>query len=448
MPSPPPESKTKEISSAWEGALAGWEKAALWGFLALVLAFGGVIEMRSAFLKRRMTDADVFFRAGWAVREGLDLYTITDTNGWHYNYPPLFAIAMVPLASPPPGESAAGMLPYRVLVGLWFLLSVGCIWVSVQWLANVLERAGPAGRVSPRFSRRWWALRLWPILLCLMAVGRTLSRGQSNPILLLLFCGMIALLLERRSFRAGVCLAGAICIKIFPAFLVVQPVLRRDLRCLLGVGVGLFCGLVLVPLAVLGPAGTAACYRQLDHAVLRPSLRLGDDTSRALELTTATHTGSQSFMVIMHNTIHLDRSTRPMDASATVRAVHWLLSALVTAITLAVGWRRRRGDAISKAMFLGALIVIMLPISPICHVHYFIFAIPLVMTLLADAWERHPFPWLGRGYAILFTGSIAADIAASLPFTDIWLRDLGVPLYATLALWGAGIVALRRRARV
>ncbi len=426
-------------------SLKRWERAAVCGFLALFIGFGVVTEMRSAFLKRRMTDIDCFLRAAWAVRNGIDIYSVTETNGWHYNYPPLFAIAMTPLASPPPGTKERGVLPFPVSVAIWYVLSVGFLWGGVHWMANALARASGAVDATKRFSRPWWAWRIGPILLCLMSVGRTLGRGQSNTLVLLFFCGMIALLLERRRFRSGLCLAGAICLKVFPAFLLVYSAAKRDFRSLAGTFVGLFGGLVLIPLLVFGPAGTLATYRQFDHVTLRPGLRMGTDTTRARELTTATGTGSQSFMVILHNYLHPNRDTRPPDNSARVRAVHWALGALLTAVTLWAGMRRRQGDAISEALFPAALIVIMLPISPICHVHYFIFALPLVMALLADAWERHPLPAIGRGYTIFFSAVIASDLLVSLPFTHGWLRDFGLPLYGNLALWLAGIVILRKR---
>ena len=88
--------------------LSGWEKAALWGLFVLLLLFGAIVENRSAFLRRRMTDADCYFRAAWAVRTGIDIYSVSETNGWHYTYAPLLAIALVPLASPPPGADEIG----------------------------------------------------------------------------------------------------------------------------------------------------------------------------------------------------------------------------------------------------------------------------------------------------------------------------------------------------
>ena len=60
-----------------------------------LLFFADIVQIRSAFLTRVMGDADCFFRAGWAAKVGKSIYEVTDPNGWHYNYPPLFAIAMI-----------------------------------------------------------------------------------------------------------------------------------------------------------------------------------------------------------------------------------------------------------------------------------------------------------------------------------------------------------------
>src|SRR4051794_29187 len=70
---------------------------------ALFVAFGGLVELRTALLSRRMGDLDCFLRAAWAVRSGADLYDVIDDNGFHYNSPPLLAILVTPLADPPNG---------------------------------------------------------------------------------------------------------------------------------------------------------------------------------------------------------------------------------------------------------------------------------------------------------------------------------------------------------
>lgn len=148
--------------------------------------------------------------------------------------------------------------------------------------------------------RRWEraGLRSGAVLVCLMAVGRTLSRGQMNTLVLLGFAGMLALLLANRRFAAGLCLAVPIRIKLYPAFPLIVPVLRRDWRCLAGCACGLALGLIVVPSVVLGPQGTADAYRRFHEVLIRPALGLGSDPERDKELTGATATESQSFSAL------------------------------------------------------------------------------------------------------------------------------------------------------
>src|SRR3954469_19824716 len=115
-------------------ALLAWERIGLWLFVITIILFGVIVEYRSAFLTRRMTDADFYFRAAWAVRTGHDMYSVVDANGWHYAYPPLLAILLVPLATPPPNMSAQGFVPYPVSVAVWYALSVVLFLLAVHWL--------------------------------------------------------------------------------------------------------------------------------------------------------------------------------------------------------------------------------------------------------------------------------------------------------------------------
>src|SRR5262245_47674225 len=108
------------------GHLTRRERWTLILFMVGVVLFGGIVELRSAFLKKRMGDLSVFLRAAWAVRAGRDIYTVTDANNHHYHYPPLLAILLVPWADPPPEAERSGMFPYPVSVGLWYAFSLGC----------------------------------------------------------------------------------------------------------------------------------------------------------------------------------------------------------------------------------------------------------------------------------------------------------------------------------
>src|SRR5438270_6057476 len=202
--------------------LGRWPSRWEWGLVVLFFAawavFGLVVEKRGAFMHRRMGDVGCYFRAGYAVRRGGDhLYNYVCDNGWHYDYPPLFGILMTPLADPPArdvslaGAGALGLLgtpggagpllaasalaanptplepdvpptvpyvPFAVSVALFYLFSLLCLALAVHALATALERSSrwPVVRDGPAGTRRWWALRIWPVLVCLPPIGHTLVR--------------------------------------------------------------------------------------------------------------------------------------------------------------------------------------------------------------------------------------------------------------------------------
>ncbi len=258
------------------------ERLALILFFIVLALFAIVVEHRSAFQHTRKGDLNVFLRAGWAVRADADLYAVTDDNGFHYHYPPLLAILAAPLADAPAGADRPGMLPYAVSVAICYLLNLLFLAFAVHRLARALERT-TTGRLRlnwPVGSRGWWALRMTPILACIIPLGHTLSRGQVNLLLLALFAGFLADLLYKRHFRAGMWLAGAICVKIIPAYLLLLPLWRRDGRCLAGCAAGLVLGLLVIPAVFLGPNRTLECYREMASTVLLPGLGGGDDASR------------------------------------------------------------------------------------------------------------------------------------------------------------------------
>ncbi len=419
-----------------------WERRGLAVLLTLALLFGILVELRSAYLQRRMGDLGVFLRTAWAVRTGQDIYTVTDHNGYHYHYPPLFAILLTPLADPPPGADRSWAVPYPITVAIWYVISLLCLVSAVHWLACTLEETSPAA--PARGSRRWWALRVLPVLACLPPIGHTLMRGQVSLLLLLLLCGMAAALLRGRRWQAGLWLAGAICLKVIPAFLLIYPLQRRDGRCLAGCAVGLVLGLAAIPAAVFGPARTLAYYQEWTHVLLWPGLGAGTDQSRAKELIEVTATDSQSFQAIFHNSIYPDPATRPRQPSMTVRSAHWLTGGLLTLVTLLAA--RRRHDGPAAVITFGALMVIMLLLSPVCHLHYFCLSLPLAMGALAAVREGEPglFARVGMPSVLVVHG-----VAQALPHFPALqrLRDCGLATYATLLLWLFGMIILWKRGR-
>jgi alpha-1,2-mannosyltransferase len=418
------------------------------GLVLLALAFvvfGFVVEFRSAFLHRRMGDLEVFLRAAWAVRSGDDLYTTTDSKGFHYHYPPLFAILLTPFADPPRADLAAWRVPYPLTVACWYVLSVALLAVGVHWLATTVEETGPGGALTRpvRGRRRWWQLRVFPVLACLPAVGSCLGRGQVSILLVFLLCGLTVAVLRGRSGQAGLWLAAAICLKVIPAYLLVYPLYRRDGRCLAGCAAGLVLSLAIVPAVVFGPVRTLSYYAEWNDVLVRPVLGVGHDRSRARELLEVTGTDSQSFLAAFHNTMHRDRATRPVQASAAVEALHWLCGALLTLLTLRAG-RGRQHDSRVALRTLGSLIVLNHLVSPVCHLHYLCVAVPLVMGLLTASWDRAGGARLGTGTVLVLGANVVAGALPHFPGLEV-VRDSGLAMYGAVLLWASATWSLGPR---
>ena len=404
---------------------------------AAFVVFSFVVEFRSVFLQRHMTDLQVYLRAAWAARTGGDIYGITDDNHWHYHYPPLPALLAMPLADAPPDADRSGILPFAVSVAVWYWLSVLCLLAGVHILAKAVDRDAVPG------SPRWWGLRFWPIMACLPPIAASLMRGQVNLMLLALLCGAGAAVLRARPWRAGLYLAAAVCLKVIPAFLLVYPLWRRDWRCLGGCALGLLAGLLLIPAAWFGPARTAAYFAEWCDVLARPALGNGEDHARDKELVLVTSTDSQSLGATIHNTIYLNRDTRPNQLDPPVRVAHWLGGALMTGVTLlAFGWRPG-GHRLRPLLLLGALTLVMVMVSPVCHLHYFCLALPLVMGLIGHEWEARGSMRPGVGLTVLLAVNFIVNALPHLPDTDL-TRDLGLAAYATLLLWLAAVVGLWR----
>jgi hypothetical protein len=429
------------VPNPWASPLQRRHRVFLWCLVAGFVVLLCPIELRSAFLKRPMTDLQVYLRAAWAVRTGHDLYAIIDDNKWHYHYPAVFAILLVPLANAPAGESHAGMLPFHEAVALWHCFGLLCLVAAAHWLASALEAqsADPAIRTQPRWCYRWWALRLWPVLVCITPVGQTLVRGQVNLLVLAMLCAMLAAALRRQSWRAGLWLSAAVCVKIIPAFLLLYPLMRRDWRWLGGCAAGLFIGLVLIPGIVFGPEKAWQYTQEWGNVFLLPVLDRGGDHARDKELVEATATDSQSPLRIIHFALYPDFTKRPADAAPWVRHVHWLIGAVMTGLTLlAIGRQPHQGTALVLAF--GTLIITMLMVSPICHQHYLCLMLPAAAALMIHAWERRS-RWLSRELLLVLP---TVSLALLLPFIPGWgiLRDHGLPGAAALLLWATACLVL------
>ena len=388
-----------------------------------LLFFADIVQIRSAFLTRVMGDADCFFRAGWAAKVGKSIYEVTDPNGWHYNYPPLFAITMIPLADPPPGENRDGCLPYPISISIFYKVSLLSLFLGVFSLARAYEKQFPVVFENLRV-KKWYYLRIFAIVVCLSPIAHTLMRGQVNLFLLMMICLAIGFQMSNKSFLSGIMIAGSICLKVFPVFLLIVPVWRKDYKQLAGCLVGLVLGLVVIPVSVMGVEKTKTAYSDFYNVLIGPSLGISGDNTRGVELTNLNSTDNHSVLAFLHGIEHPDFSKKPAKPSLVIKIVHILMSILFLGWLLWSKGLPKKGSAMEDSHFLALASLLMVLICPVSHSQYFVLALPLVMSILVFSWfssKRVISLWLG----FFFLFYIVANLLPLLPVFEN-IKRMGV----------------------
>jgi hypothetical protein len=456
------------------GVRPTWEPW-LFGFLVLfAVAFGVLVEHRSVFADRRRTDAGVFFRAGYAWRAGLDPYHVSDDNRWYLLYPPGVAPAFGPLADPPhpaketvpPSPEIGWHPPYAVSIALWYALSVACVVVCIECLSRALIRGSPdplVRQLGPNHGG-WWNVRLWPLVMCLPDICSTLSRGQINLVLLACISAGILLFTHSRWFWGGFLMSLAACIKVLPGILLLDIIMRRGRRAILGYVACVALVMIAVPAVCYGPARGYQLTCEWGERVLVAGLL--DKPDRLQAGSGFQNTDNCSIQGSLHNLLNIatPRGQRPREPDRWVVMVHVSVAAALTCATLLIG-RRRTGvwaepaqdSSLEITLRVGMLLSVMLLAAPMCHRHYFVVLMPAVSGLVFVNLMRSPYAipngW-GAGliplYPIVMTIPRLAEegTLGNLPewlhrsMTDLAVRDWPIPVVVNMVVWALSARAL------
>ena len=439
--------------------------------VAILLVWGFTDVRRRADLDphnilAHRTDFTVYTEAGAAFFDGRDPYAVTNPRGWHYLYPPLFALLVAPLHTLPTDWQGV----------TWFLLSLlmaaGCLSECrkiVQRIQEAFEGRQPADR---RNLPGWFVVAtaaavLFPFL-------STLQRGQVGiAVLWPLLIGFRVISETQRRFWwfwGGTLLALPVVMKVTPALpvsiLLLQqfvaavrtehsPIaLRRFVHCVSGFMVGMIFFLLLLPTILVGwednirhlrtwYTGVATNERLGEthdfdaHSVRNQSL--DNAVYRLGNWFTHTFTGGPD-----------DRGTNlptapptplPMDAPivSTILVVPRVMLALLL-IAVAVRWHWETEGAGQVAAFSLAC-AMSLPLSPISWGHHFVILLPGMLFVLWALYEAHRSAarWLAIFAATLIlvhfsTLDFAGGIAGRLG-----LLGIGIAVWCTVA----GIYLLR-----
>src|SRR5207249_4470893 len=197
----------------------------------------------------------------WAIWSGDNLFNITDWHGWHYQYPPAMAILFAPFENPlpeplpvlGPGERRTELntpwgygvpnhrfyglhrenLRFFWIVALWYFLSVGFCMFAAYAVACVLEgrRLNIPPPESAKERRRWWNLRLLPMLVCAGSIGTDLSRGQVDLLMLAAIALWMYLAVNTTiDGLAGLILSFPATVKLVPPLFLLYPFWSRRWR--------------------------------------------------------------------------------------------------------------------------------------------------------------------------------------------------------------------------
>ena len=448
--------------------------------LFALLGFGINVEQRTALRRTPMTDLGVFSCAAGAVLSGENIYSVTDWHGWHYQYPPALAILFTPLAQPvpiapsvlPPGAVRTELntpwgydiashprffglhaenFPFFCIVAVWYAFSVALVFLSAHALACALEnrRLTNPPPVDPIERRRWWRLRLWPLLVCAGSLGTDLSRGQVDVVMLAAMSFALYLAAAGREGRGGFWLSLPATMKLFPVLLLIYPVWRRRWRMMAGAAAGLVLALVILPAATLGPNRTIQLYQNWIEVLAKPALGQGTDTSRVRELTGMAGTDNQSLLAFIHNWRYHDvpRQQRPNEAPPVERHTAYALGGLLLlGVMLAIG-ARRQDTARELLIMAGMLIGVSLAVNPVSHNFYFLLLLPLVTALLHRGLESPSRPWPASVPLVVIAIFMLTDLLARVGGVGPGLRDAGLPLLSVIGMMAVGAMVLNERLR-
>lgn len=173
---------------------------------------------------------------------------------------------------------------------------------------------------------------------------------------------------------------------MIPLYLLLFPLVRRDARWCAGCAAGLVLFLLVLPGAVVGPAKAWEYNCAFAEQMLLPHLGLGSAQEKVEELQRTMD--NQSLMAVMHSTRNLEevRAQAVNVRTSEERIAHFVVAGLMTLATVAVGWRRGVSGERADTLFLGLLACVMILSSEVCHLHYFILAMPLLTALVATGW--------------------------------------------------------------
>lgn len=319
-------------------------------FAALRPADGQILDFFKewAAVKNRFAGIPVYSDQEQALQKHLNL-KLTNSKGFFdpYNtHPPTANLMAVPFA----------WLSYQQAHLAWNLTSIGMLCLILFWIVKTLEIQMTA----------WTTLALITLLLACDPLQQSLIQGQPNLLLTLLIVGAWRAGKSGNTFASGMCLGLATAVKIYPAYLFLYFLIRRDGRALTG-GIISFGLVTLLTAAVFGPDA----YRDYLTVVL-PSI--SDITN---------NWGNASLLAFWERLFEQSStSIQPLVNSPLLLQISvWSSWLAITTLVVIATWKTRDKKFSDQSFAIS--IVAMLLMTPTTWHHYFIILVFPIGLLLA-----------------------------------------------------------------
>ena len=410
-----------------------WFAALAVALLVYLCVLAGVAAYRAA--SQRSSDFLCFHRTAehfLAHRES------TQDEGV-FGSPPFLTLLMVPFA----------IKPVWLASLLWSAANV----VMLAYVVLIVDRV----MVPPRVRNPLIRVAI-PMACALAYVHACLVLGQLGILVLFLLAAMWALYEQNRHWWAGVILAVAVQVKVFPLAWLAYWIVKRRWRVVGGTLVGLAGTLVLTLQAFTPTEAWRAHTEWLRGAVAKSAEAFraptgGEGESRPPASEFFRYKNQALSFTLRRLLSEVDGGDGPDYpllgpvnlSGSTIRAVHLLVSAALL-IWLTTVFGRPASQCSQTRMRWEACIMMLAPLwfSPIVWVHYLPLAYPALAMLSTRLGHDN---MVGRRNHLGVAG-MAVWILAAVMLALPWMRALGVQLWATIFLaWILSEQAARDDAR-
>ena len=206
------------------------KKAIVFLLLSIFLVGYSFISTRKQL--KHDNDFPVYYDAARAVINSENIYLV---HSKMYVYPPTLAIMLVPLT----------LFSLEISTWIWY-------WMNIAALFGVFYFGL---RILPAYSEQmanWGRIIFLTALFSLRFIFHNMDLGQVNLVILFLIVCSLFLLSKGKAIPAGMILSLGISVKVTPLLLLLYFIYKKEVLFSLGVCVGLFSFLLVLPSIFLG----------------------------------------------------------------------------------------------------------------------------------------------------------------------------------------------------